>query len=161
MLFLERLAERKIEEAMARGEFDRLSCAGKPLPEDDLPGVAPELRLAYRLLKNAGYVPEEVSLRREIAEVQQLLDQCRDEAEQAVHTRRLYFLLERLGQVRSSNLVADAQYLEKLAERIAGLGQKKTRQAAGQKRQERRFNATEEEEEVILRCDSGERRKAP
>lgn len=125
MLFLERLAERKIEEAMARGEFDRLSCAGKPLPEeDDLPGVTPTLRMAYRILKNAGYVPEEVSLRREIAEVQQLLGQCCDEAERAAHTRRLYFLLERLGQVRSSHLLADARYLEKLAERIAGRAKK-------------------------------------
>ncbi len=45
MLFLERLAEQRIEEAMARGEFDNLSCAGKPLPEgDDLPWVMPGLR---------------------------------------------------------------------------------------------------------------------
>ncbi len=121
MLFLERLAEQRIEEAIARGEFDNLSCAGKPLPEGgDLPWVTPELRLAYRILKTAGYLPEEIGLRREIAEVQQLLHQCLDDVELVAHTRRLYRLLERLGQLRGGSLLAQAQYLQKLAEKFGG-----------------------------------------
>lgn len=120
MLFLERLAERKIEEALARGEFDRLSCAGKPLPmEDDWPEVAPALRLAYKILKNAGYVPEEVTLRREISDLRQLLAGCRDEAKQVAYTRRLYFLLEQLGQKHSGSLMAETAYLNKLAQKLS------------------------------------------
>lgn len=121
MLFLEQLAERRIEEAIARGQFDHLPGAGRPLPaEDDLPGVPPELRLAYRILKNAGYVPEEVSLRREIADLGQLLKQCTDDGLAAQTRRRLYSLLERLGQLRGSSLLAEAQYFRKLAEKVEG-----------------------------------------
>ncbi len=121
MLFLEQLAERRIEEAIARGQFDHLPGAGRPLPaEDDLPGVPPELRLAYRILKNAGYVPEEVSLRREIADLGQLLKQCTDDGLAAQARRRLYGLLERLGQLRGSSLLAEVQYFRKLAEKLEG-----------------------------------------
>ena len=51
------LAERKIEEAIERGEFDDLPGAGRPLDLDDLdPSLPEELRLAYRILKNAGMI---------------------------------------------------------------------------------------------------------
>src|SRR4051812_37578082 len=60
MLVLELLAERKIEDAIARGEFDDLPGAGRPLELDDDPLVPEELRVAYRILKNAGYVPPEL-----------------------------------------------------------------------------------------------------
>jgi hypothetical protein len=50
------LAERTIEEAIARGEFDDLPGAGRPLDLDDVDPLLPEeLRMAFRLLKNAGY----------------------------------------------------------------------------------------------------------
>ena len=49
------LAERKIEEAIERGEFDDLPGAGQLLDLDDLDPMLPEeLRMACRILKNAG-----------------------------------------------------------------------------------------------------------
>lgn len=57
MLALELLAERKIAEAIERGEFDRLPGAGKPLDLEDDPLVPEELRMACRILRNAGYRP--------------------------------------------------------------------------------------------------------
>ena len=49
------LAERKIAAAIERGEFDDLPGAGQPLDLDDLDPLMPEeLRMAYRILKNAG-----------------------------------------------------------------------------------------------------------
>lgn len=59
MHLFELLAERKIEEAVSRGELEDLPGAGKPLELDDDPLVPEDLRLAYRILKNAGYVPAE------------------------------------------------------------------------------------------------------
>ena len=67
------LAERRIAEAMAKGEFDRLSGHGKPLPRDDDSLISSELRMAWRILKNAGVLPREVALRKEIADVETLL----------------------------------------------------------------------------------------
>ena len=55
MLALEIIAERRLEEAIERGEFDDLPGAGQPLDLDDLdPSLPEDLRLAYRILKNAG-----------------------------------------------------------------------------------------------------------
>ena len=65
---LEFIAEQKIAEAIANGDFDDLPGAGKPLELDDDSLVPEELRLAYRILKNAGFVPPEVlSLKDEAA----------------------------------------------------------------------------------------------
>jgi hypothetical protein len=59
MLFY--LAERRIEEAVARGEFDDLPGGGRPLELDDVDPLLPEeLRLAYRILRNAGFSPNEM-----------------------------------------------------------------------------------------------------
>ncbi len=63
---LDELVERRIREAAQRGEFDDLPGAGRPLQLDDDPLVPEELRAAYRLLKNAGYVPPEVDHLREL-----------------------------------------------------------------------------------------------
>jgi hypothetical protein len=53
MLALEWLAEKKIEDAVARGEFDDLPGAGRPLELDDDALVPEEMRMAHRILKNA------------------------------------------------------------------------------------------------------------
>lgn len=58
------VAERKIDEALARGELDNLPGMGRPLDLEDDSLVPEELRMAYRILKNAGYVPREVEAAR-------------------------------------------------------------------------------------------------
>ncbi len=60
MLTLELIAERKIAEAIAQGEFDDLPGAGRPLDLAEDPLVPEEQRMANRILKNAGFVPREV-----------------------------------------------------------------------------------------------------
>ncbi|BCX87830.1 hypothetical protein MIN45_P0197 [Methylomarinovum tepidoasis] len=119
MRFWDRLAEERIQEAMAQGAFDDLPGAGRPLPAEDLPGVPPELRMAYRILKNAGYVPEEVQLRREIADVHRLLAEgLASESLAADARRRLKLLLQRLGELRGDDLLLQERYLQALAERL-------------------------------------------
>ena len=60
--FIQAIAERKIQQAITEGTLPDLShWKNKPLPPDDMAGVPADLRMAYRLLKNAGYVPEEVA----------------------------------------------------------------------------------------------------
>jgi len=70
---LEFIAEQKIAEAIANGDFDDLPGAGKPLELDDDSLVPEELRLAYRILKNAGFVPPEVETLNEIAALERLV----------------------------------------------------------------------------------------
>lgn len=120
--FLERIAEEKIRAAAERGEFDHLPGAGQPLPdEDDLALVPPELRMAYRVMKNAGYLPEEVRLRREIEDVARWLD-LREERSPEFREglARLHLLMQRLGEMRGGNLALHDQYYRRMAERFAG-----------------------------------------
>src|SRR5665647_3931894 len=76
---LQTIAERKIQQAMQEGTLLDLShWKDKPLPPDDMAGVPDDLRMAYRLLKNAGYVPEEIAIQKEIIRTEQLLATCTD-----------------------------------------------------------------------------------
>lgn len=63
MLVFEMIAERRIAEAVAQGEFDGLPGAGRPLELDDDALVPAELRMAHRILKNAGFLPGDVGPR--------------------------------------------------------------------------------------------------
>ncbi|MDX1780689.1 MAG: DUF1992 domain-containing protein [Thalassovita sp.] len=78
------LINAKIAEAEAEGAFDNLEGVGKPLPECD----DPENALLNRLVKEAGGVPEFVSLSREL---QKLRDELRETGDR---TRRHDILKE-------------------------------------------------------------------
>ena len=57
MLTFELIAERKIAEAAAKGDFDDLPGAGKPLDLEEDPLVAEDQRMANRILRNSGFGP--------------------------------------------------------------------------------------------------------
>jgi hypothetical protein len=52
------LAESKIQAAIAQGEFDDLPGSGKPLQLEDLSRIPADLRMGFKLLRNAGCLPE-------------------------------------------------------------------------------------------------------
>lgn len=108
MSIFEKIAERKIEQAMAEGQFDNLSCKGKPLPPDDMGMVPEELRMAYKILKNAGIVPEEIELQKSIVNLTTLLNACADEDE-----RKNLRLKINEKQLRY-NMIMEARGLKKL-----------------------------------------------
>ena len=120
MWLLDKLAERHIQEAQARGEFNNLPGAGQPLSLDDDVAVPLELRSAYRLLKNAGYLPPELELRREISAAEELLAMAETSEERAGHSRRLRYLLTQLGLTSASvaNLQTEQAYYTRLCEKL-------------------------------------------
>ena len=67
------IVEAKIAEAQRDGAFDDLPGAGKPLALDDDRLVPEDLRMAYRILKNAGFVPPEIEERKEAADLRKLV----------------------------------------------------------------------------------------
>nr|WP_206738176.1 DUF1992 domain-containing protein [Fictibacillus sp. S7] len=75
------MAEQRIKDAIQKGDLDHLPGKGKPLELEDLSTVPQELRMGYKILKNAGYVPEEVQLKKEMMSIQDLIDLCQDPAE--------------------------------------------------------------------------------
>ncbi len=52
--------------------LDNLPGAGRPLDLEDDALIPEELRLAYRILKNAGYVPPELETLNEIAQLERI-----------------------------------------------------------------------------------------
>ena len=119
MLSLDAIAERRIREAQERGEFDDLPGAGAPLELDDDALVPEELRTAYRVLKNAGFLPPEVEAHREIREIEQLLLRIGDEYERARLVSRINFLLTRnAAGRRHGNLKLQDAYLEQVTGRL-------------------------------------------
>jgi hypothetical protein len=117
---VERLAEARIQEAMARGELSNLPGEGQPLQLDDRVSVPEELRVAYRLLKNAGFLPPEVQLRRDIAEAEELLLAVTDNSERSKARAQLQLLRIRLDGARrhGANLLVEKHYHQKLLERL-------------------------------------------
>lgn len=80
---LAQLAESKIRAAIARGELDDLPGSGKPLQLEDLSRVPADLRMGYKLLRNAGCLPPELEARKEAARLGALLDATGDANERA------------------------------------------------------------------------------
>jgi hypothetical protein len=66
----ERIAERKIREAIDAGEFDRLPNAGSRLDLESYFAMPDHLRMAYSVLKNANCLPEEVYLLNTVARLE-------------------------------------------------------------------------------------------
>src|SRR5262245_12455488 len=84
---LQTIAEARIREAIARGELDDLPGSGKPLELEVLSHVPEDRRAGYLLLKNAGVLPEEMRLRKEMVTLEALLDACAD-ADERTRLRR-------------------------------------------------------------------------
>jgi len=123
MDILATIAERKIRESLARGELDDLPGKGKPLAMDeDLSGVPEELRMAYKILRNAGFVPPEVELRKEIVSLREMLGTLEDDEQRRSLGRRLDFKLLKLNMIRKRpvNLDEFPDYREKIIDRLGG-----------------------------------------
>lgn len=120
----DKIVEERIREAASRGEFDDLPGRGKPLVIEDDSHLPEELRLAYKILKNAGCVPAEIELRKEIVQTEDLLAGIEDAAERYRAMKRLNFLVMKLNSMRKASIAAEfpQRYQAKVAERIQSIG---------------------------------------
>lgn len=121
MDLLNTLAEENIRQAIERGEFENLPGSGKPLNLDDDRGVPPELRVAYRILKNAGYLPPELQLQRELRSAEDLLAAAAPDSQEFSRAqRRLDMLRLQLAESRRGSLMLDdARFKHSLLRRFS------------------------------------------
>ncbi len=117
----ERIVEERIKQAQKNGEFDNLEGAGKPLPEEDLSHVPEELRLAYRILKNADCLPPELELKKEIRQTESLLAGITDVQERYSTMKKLNYLIMKYNMLRkgSAQFEIPQQYESALLDRLA------------------------------------------
>lgn len=120
MSILALVAERRIQEAIQRGELDELALKGQPLPREDLSHVPEELRAGYKILKNAGYLPEELQLHQDLLTLKDLVARC-DDPEQQQQARRQLSLKQLqydLLMERNGRNLGYRDYAEKLRKRL-------------------------------------------
>jgi len=113
------IAEQRILEAAQRGDFDDLPGAGQPLDLDDDRLVPEELRMAYRVLKNAGYVPPEVQTLKEIGDLERLVRTLEHGDQRTVAVKKLQWLRAQLSASRGDHLQQEAAYYDRLLESLA------------------------------------------
>lgn len=116
MFGFEQIVERKIKEAQQEGAFDNLPGSGAPVKLQDDSNVPEDLRLAYKILKNADCLPPELHLKKEIRQMEDMLENIPDEKEKYQLIKRINFKIMKLNMMgRSSPLLDEDQiYYKKL-----------------------------------------------
>ena len=117
----EKIVEERIKKAQEKGMFDNLEGTGKPFVlETDHP-APDDCRLAYKILKNAGFLPPEIELKKKISQAELLLQAT--DTQSAQHreiTKKLNYLLTKLDFLRGgiSPLITD-KYQENIIRKLS------------------------------------------
>lgn len=93
------LVERRIVEAMERGEFDNLPGEGKPVHIDTPPPVNEDLWWMLKIMRQANVVPDEIRYRKRIDDLRQRLDAATDERQVIAVVRELNEQIRKLNRM--------------------------------------------------------------
>jgi hypothetical protein len=104
---LQRIAEQRILEAQRAGAFDNLPGKGKPLKLEDMSWVPEDLRLGYRVLKNAHVLPPEVELLKDVHTLQDLLKHVEDEGERLALAKSIRWKMIHLDMLKRRSIDAN------------------------------------------------------
>jgi hypothetical protein len=117
---LQDIIERKIKESQEKGEFDNLPGRGEPLKLEDDSGVPKDLRMAYKILKNADCLPPELELKKEIRQMEDMLAGIPDEKERYRLMKKINMKITRLNMMgrKSPLLEADQVYYSKVIDKL-------------------------------------------
>lgn len=122
MDFVALIAEEKIREAIRNGELENLPGKGRPLRLENLSLVPEELRAGYIILKNAGILPQEIELKKEIVSLRDLVNCCYEDGEINLLKRKLNEKLLRfniLMEKRNRNSPALKYYQDKIYNKLS------------------------------------------
>ncbi len=114
------IAERRISEAVQKGHLDVKGWHNKPLPMTSDTLVPEELRMAHKILKNAGYLPPEIETKKEIQQIEDLLAACEDEHTRVKQIKKLNYLVMKLCAMKGDtvNIESQEEYYRQVVERI-------------------------------------------
>ncbi len=102
----EALVEQRIKKAQKDGEFDNLEGTHKPLQFED-ENIPSELRLGHKILKNSGFLPPEVELKKQISQTEQLLNVGHiDAPEKRKIQKKLNYLITKLNTIRGDRSIS-------------------------------------------------------
>ena len=114
------IAEQKIAQAMQERDLNSPKWKGRPLPLEDDRFVPDDLKMAYKILKNSGFLPPEIEERKEIKRLEDLIATSKDELERLRQMKKLNVLLMKIDAQRPSpvNIASQDDYYRKVVERI-------------------------------------------
>lgn len=115
-----KIVEERIRRAQRNGAFDDLPGSGQPIRYENDHLVPEELRLAYKILKNADCLPPEVEIKKEIRKTEDLLAGVSDTAEKYRILKKINFMIMKLNTIQGRSILSDLpqHYMSKLAGRI-------------------------------------------
>lgn len=116
----EKIVEERIRSALKKGAFDDLPNSGKPLLLADDRFVSEELRLSFKILKNADCLPPEIELKKQIAHIESLLDGMGDTKEAYHLMKKMNFLVMKLNSSANGRIAFEfpQRYREQLVRRF-------------------------------------------
>lgn len=117
----EKIVEERIRQAQKNGDFEDLQGAGKPLQFEETGHIPEDLRLAYKMLKNADCIPPELAIKKEILSTEALLEQMTDTQLKYKTLKKLNYLIMKLNTLRKSAIVFELpqKYEERVADRLS------------------------------------------
>ena len=117
----EKIIEERIKEAQQKGEFDDLPGRGAPIVLEDDSHVPEDLRLAYKVLKNGDCLPPELALKKEIRQMEDMLDGIPDEKEKYRQIKKINYKITQLNIMgnRSPLLEETEIYYKKVLDKLA------------------------------------------
>ena len=121
MFGFQKIIEKRIQEALERGDFDHLPGCGEPLKIEDDSHIPDDLRLAYKILKNANCLPPEVQLRKEIRQMEDMLENIPDEKELYRQVKKINYRIMRLNMMgKKSPLLEESEiYFKRIVDKLA------------------------------------------
>ena len=115
------IAERKISEAIEEGLLNIEAWRNRPLPPSNDSLIPEDLRIAYKMLKNGGYLPPEIETRKEIQQLEDLIAATEDEHTRVKQIKKLNYLVMKLDAQRGGSTTLENQeaYYRKVVEKLS------------------------------------------
>ena len=120
MFGYQKIVEKKIREAIEKGELKNLPGEGKPLILEDDSRVPEDLRLAYKVLKNANCLPEEIELKKEILNMEEMLGKLTEEKDKYHLIKKINFNIMKLNSIGNKSLLLEENqiYYNKIVDKM-------------------------------------------
>ena len=110
MFAFQKIIEKRIQDAQNNGDFDNLPGKGKPIDLEDDRNIPEDLRLTYKILRNADCLPPELQLKKEIRTMEDMLDGIPDEKEKFRHIKKINYKIMQLNMMgKGSPLLGESE----------------------------------------------------
>lgn len=115
-----KLVEQRIKAAQKNGDFEDLQGTGKPIEFEDDSGIPEDLRMAYKMLKNADCTPPEIELKKQILKTEDLLSGMPDSQKKYKAIKKLNYLIMKMNCLRCTFVnMEEPQYSGQIIDRLS------------------------------------------